>query len=280
VSAHSRVAYLLPEPWETALTAWRAWLRVGGLAQKSIDLRYAHVRIVARRSGTAGPADLTLGEVVRVCAEAAWSNEYRRGIRTSLVAFFDWCIANGLADANPATVLPIIPNDKPKPRPTPDDVWRELVANAAPRELLMIRLAGEAGLRRGEVAQCHRDDFNDDPRGASLIVHGKGNKQRVVPLSDSLAQAIRDYCPQGWFFPKPNGGHLTENWIGAIISDLMPPGFTMHTLRHRFATRAYRGSRNLRAVQVLLGHASIATTERYTAVDNDEIRAAMEAAGT
>ena len=52
----------------------------------------------------------------------------------------------------------------------------------------------------------------------------------------------------------------------------------MHTLRARFATRAYRGSRNLRAVQLRLGHASIATTERYTAVDDDEMRAAMMSA--
>jgi site-specific recombinase XerC len=58
----------------------------------------------------------------------------------------------------------------------------------------------------------------------------------------------------------------------------MPEGYTMHTLRHRFGTRAYRGSRNLRAVQELLGHASIATTERYTAIDDDEIRAAAMAA--
>jgi integrase/recombinase XerC len=51
---------------------------------------------------------------------------------------------------------------------------------------------------------------------------------------------------------------------------------TMHTLRHRFASRAYRGTRNLRAVQTLLGHASIATTERYLAVDDDDgVRAAM-----
>ena len=68
--------------------------------------------------------------------------------------------------------------------------------------------------------------------------------------------------------------------MSTVISRLMPPGFTMHTLRHRFATRAYRGSRNLRPVQVLLGHASIATTERYTAVDDDEIRAAMMSAET
>ena len=58
----------------------------------------------------------------------------------------------------------------------------------------------------------------------------------------------------------------------------MPPGYTMHTLSHLFVSRAYRGSRNLRAVQRLLGHQSIATTERYCAVDDFEIRAAMESA--
>jgi integrase/recombinase XerC len=57
----------------------------------------------------------------------------------------------------------------------------------------------------------------------------------------------------------------------------LPDHWTAHTLRHRFATRANCGSRNLRAVQVLLGHSSVATTERYTAVDADEIRAAMAA---
>ncbi|KAA1251740.1 tyrosine-type recombinase/integrase [Mycobacterium simiae] len=62
------------------------------------------------------------------------------------------------------------------------------------------------------------------------------------------------------------------------MAGALPEHWTAHTLRHRFTTRAYRGSRNLRAVQTLLGHSSVATTERYTAVDDDEIRAAMMAA--
>jgi integrase len=63
--------------------------------------------------------------------------------------------------------------------------------------------------------------------------------------------------------------------VGIVVTNVLPDGATMHSLRHRFASRAYRGTRNLRAVQVLLGHASIATTERYTAVDDSEIRAAI-----
>lgn len=63
-----------------------------------------------------------------------------------------------------------------------------------------------------------------------------------------------------------------------MIGDRMPEGWSMHKLRHRFATKAYAGSRNLRAVQEALGHASVATTQRYTAVSGTEVRAAVAAA--
>lgn len=115
--------------------------------------------------------------------------------------------------------------------------------------------------------------------GPQLLIHGKGGKQRIVPISDTLAAAIRAQAPAGgWLFPNGEGSHLTAEWVGELVRGVLPPDWTMHTLRHRFSSRAYRGTRNLRAVQVLLGHESIATTERYTAVDDDELRAAMTAA--
>jgi integrase len=151
----------------------------------------------------------------------------------------------------------------------------------------MLRLAGEAGLRRGEVSRVHTRDLLEGGGGAQLVVHGKGGKERTVPISDSLAEPIArgaaGHTPNapadGWPFPNSTGGHLTAYHVGQLVVRVLPDGWTMHTLRHRFSSRAYRGTRNLRAVQMLLGHSSIATTERYCAVDDSEIRAAMEAAG-
>lgn len=143
----------------------------------------------------------------------------------------------------------------------------------------MARLAGEAGLRRAEVAQVHTDDLLTDRDGAQLIVHGKGGKQRVVGITSSLADAIHRECPSGGYvFPGQIDGHVSPDYVGKLVSRLMPPGWSIHKLRHRYATRGYAGTHNLRAVQEALGHASVATTQRYTAVSAREIRLVSEAA--
>jgi integrase len=200
-------------------------------------------------------------------------------VRTSLVSFCEWAQANAMMDQNPALQLPKVASTSPAPRPAPDEVWRDLLAAAPPRERLMARLAGEAGLRRAEVACAHRDDLLLDHGGWALIVHGKGRKQRVVPVTDSLAAAIHAHRERGYLFPGGVDGHISAGYVGTLVSKLMPPGWTMHKLRHRFATRGYAGTGNLRAVQEALGHASVATTQRYTAVSSREVRSVAEAAG-
>lgn len=219
--------------------------------------------------------------LVLLCSERKWSNEHRKSVRTSLISFYDWAMDNGLMSMNPAAKLPRVRPATPKPRPAPDDVWEELLATAEPRVRLMARLAGEAGLRRGEVAVVHSDDLIRDLHGWSLIVHGKGDKQRVVPLNPALASEIRSYCTRhGYLFPGQIDGHISPRWVGTMISNLMPPTWSMHKLRHRYATLGYSGTRNLRAVQEALGHASVATTQRYTAVSTPEVRAVADAACT
>lgn len=155
-----------------------------------------------------------------------------------------------------------------------------------PRTKIMLRLAAELGLRRAEVAAVHAQHLEDEDSGPILRVKGKGGKIRRIPVSDDLANIIEDgarsydpHSPRGGFlFPGRIDGHLSPRYVGELCAEAMPGVWTMHTLRHRFATRAYRGTRNLRAVQELLGHSSVATTQRYTAVDEDELRAAMMAA--
>lgn len=269
----------LPKLWEQAISGWSLWLRISGKSDGTVQLRRDHVRSIARRSRTAGPAEVTLSMLVLLCSERKWSNEHRKSVRTSLISFYDWAMENDLVSMNPAAKLPRVRPASPKPRPAPDDVWEELLAAAEPRVRLMARLAGEAGLRRAEVAVVHSDDLIRDLHGWSLIVHGKGGKQRVVPLNPALAADIRSYCTRhGYLFPGQVDGHISPRWVGTMISNLMPPTWSMHKLRHRFATLGYSGTRDLRAVQEALGHASVATTQRYTAVSTREVRSVADAA--
>lgn len=211
-------------------------------------------------------------------SDPAWSREHRKGVRAALVSFYNYCVERGLCDHNPAAKLPKVAAARPTPRPATDDIWCALLQTAPRRELLMARLACEAGMRRAEVAVCHADDLIHDLHGASLIVHGKGGKQRVVPITKSLAAAIRSYRSFGYLFPGQIDGHISAHHVGKLISALMPPGWSMHKLRHRYATRGYAGTGNLRAVQEALGHASVATTQIYTAVASTDVRAVSEAA--
>lgn len=145
----------------------------------------------------------------------------------------------------------------------------------------MVLLAAEHGLRRGggEIARVHTNDLVEDLLGWSLRVHGKGGKDRVVPLREELANDLRA-LPPGWAFPSPSGGHLTEHHVGKIIARVLPGGWTAHTLRHRFATVAYAGTRDLLAVQEMLGHAKPETTRGYVQLPADALRAAISAAAT
>lgn len=274
-----QLLFTLPGDWDTAITGWTLWLRIAGKRDATIRLRRDHVRSIARRSRTSHPRDITLNCLVVLCSERRWSQEHRKGIRTSLISFYDWAVKNGVAEENPAVLLPKVKTPLPAPRPAPDDIWLELLAAAAPRERLMARLAGEAGLRRAEVAVVRAEDLIRDLHGWSLIVHGKGGRQRVAPLNDSLAAEFRLVATRhGYLFPGQVDGHISPRWVGTMISKMMPPGWSMHKLRHRFATLGYAGTGNLRAVQEALGHASVATTQRYTAVSTREVRSVADAA--
>lgn len=275
------LSYSLPDAWDSAVDGWVTWQVAAGASPATRRLRRAHVRGVARELGALHPRDVTHNQLISILGRPGFSKEHRRGLRASLTSFYRWCSSNGVVAAgeDPTTELPIVRAAIGAPRPATDEIWCQLLNVADPRVLLMAKLAGEAGLRRAEVAQVHTNDILRAIDGAQLIVHGKGDKQRVVPITPSLADDIDNACPFGGFvFPGKIDGHISPDRVGHLVSKAMPGGWSMHKLRHRFATRGYAGTGNLRAVQEALGHASVATTQRYTAVSSREIRSVSDAA--
>ena len=274
----NKQAYSLPTAWENAVQNWLSWLRLSGCRETTLTVRRGQVRSIARQSHTSHPAEITLATLVTLCGRPGLSADSRHGQRAALVSFYAWAKNNDIVTDDPTSGLPRVKANRPQPRPTPDAIWRALIDSAAPREALMAHLAAECGLRRAEVAGLHYDDLVRDTTGWSLIIRGKGGRQRVVPITDPLARRLRAHCPGGYVFPGQIDGHLSPDCVGRAISRLMPKGWTMHKLRHRFATRGFNGTHNLLAVQEALGHSSVATTQRYTAVAMTDVRAVCEAA--
>lgn len=274
----SSCPYLLPAQWETAVGDWLVWLAAGGSSPATRRTRRAHVRSTARELGAGNPRDVTTAELVGILGREHYSIEHRRGLRGSLASFYRWCLASGIVTIDIAATLPRVPSSPPAPRPATDQIWESLLGAADARTVLMARLAGEAGLRRAEVAQVHTNDMIAGIDGYALVVHGKGGRQRVVPITTTLADRILALGRSGYLFPGVSGRHMSADRVGKLVSAVMPDGWSMHKLRHRFATRGYAGTGNLRAVQEALGHASVATTQRYTAISSREIRSVSDAA--
>lgn len=262
--------------WSDEIDAWSQWLRAAGRPETTIGLRTYHLRRLAHESDL-GAWTLTVDDLVDWLAGHDWSPETRRSYRASLRSFYGWAQATGRRLDSPAHLLPSVAVPRSKPRPTPEKVYAGALTRSDRRERLMLELAAVCGLRRGEIARVRREDVEEDLIDRSLRVIGKGGHVRRVPLPAFIAVEILTHDP-GWLFPSPRGGPLTAHHVGVIVSRLLPEGWTCHTLRHRCATQAYRITRDLRAVQELLGHAKPETTAIYTQVPDDAVRHAMQAA--
>ena len=267
-----------PASWTQPIASFLANLHRGGSPRPTLTLRSYHLRRFAADSQT-DPWSVTTLDLNDHIDRREWSGSTVKTFRSTMREFYRWAMLHELTDRNPADLLPRVRVAMGVPRPADDDVFDAALERATPRESLMMRLAAHAGLRCREIALVHTDDVVRDMVGWSLIVHGKGDRVRYVPLTNDLALDLRhpEHGP-GYLFPGQVDGHLSAPYVSKLISRALP-GATAHQLRHRFATRAYQlGGRDIRAVQELLGHASVATTQIYTGVGSDAMRVAALAA--
>jgi integrase/recombinase XerC len=224
----------------------------------------------------------------------------------SMHTFFRWAVADGRIADDPSLLLgrPKVVNRLPTvlrsreaaalaeapaaPRPVADPGSPQDRAVAL-RDVAALELMYGSGLRVGEVAGLTVDRIDLDRR--RVMVMGKGAKEREVPMSDYAADALEAYLHHGRPVLAPEGARelfhnrrrkpfssrdirtMVQRYGGTVL-----PGrrVTPHTLRHSFATHLLEGGADIRAVQELLGHASVATTQRYTHVSRTRLFQAYE----
>lgn len=255
----------------------------------------------ARNTIAAYRSDLMLASVVAggrlVAADAvmiaALAHEWR-DLSAATVArkaaalrrFFGFLAEEGLRADNPSSALPRPGTRRALPKTLGHEavdrifgaiearVARVPVAPADLRLSALVELLYGSGLRASELVSLPRAAVRPDQ--PFLILRGKGGKERLVPISDRARAAVaawRMHVPEGaWLFPSGKA-HLSRIRLYQIIKGLAaeagvpPERVSPHVLRHAFATHLLEGGADLRALQAMLGHSDIATTEIYTHVD-------------
>lgn len=206
----------------------------------------------------------------------AWLDSRPRGPQTrrayvnDVHALFAWAIREELAQANPTerVARPRVP--KRLPRPVTDAQLTLALEQATPRLGAIIALCAYAGLRVQEVAWLRGEDVDEVSR-TIIVTHGKGAKERIVPLHHVIVTRLHAHgLPQvGYVFTGPTGKPLQPVTVSCLVADhFRSRGIeaTAHKLRAWFATTVYRQSGgDLRMTQDLLGHASPTTTSLYVA---------------
>jgi integrase/recombinase XerC len=217
----------------------------------------------------------------------------------SAIRTFHGFLDRRLDTPNPALALVRGPKVKPgAPRPVSEDQAIGLIAEPAldpdredwevARDQAVLTLLYGCGLRISEALSLKRADA---PIPDSLRITGKGSKTRMVPVLPAVKDAVAAYLdavphvldPDQPLFRAKRGGPLSPRHVQATVQTLrsrlgLPPSATPHALRHSFATHLLGAGADLRAIQELLGHASLSTTQRYTEVDAAALLSAYSAA--
>lgn len=256
----------IPTSWENPLNQWKTDLRARRRSPQTVALRYHHLRRFARESRPS-PTDVTEDVVLHWAANQNWRATTRNSYYASLRSFFGHFWRDN-PQRDPTLRLTRVPVPRSVPKPTPEAVVTAAYKDADRRTRMLISLMAELGLRRNEAAQVHLSDIEPDMIGHSLLVHGKGGHERLLPLPSDIAKDLISLCENngGYAFPGQVNGHISGHWAGKLVNRALGPGWNPHGLRHRFASAGYAQERDIRAVQELLGHTSPTTTMTYTRI--------------
>jgi integrase/recombinase XerC len=275
------------------------------LSPHTLDAYRRDLTQFERWAGRAGVVDLGAVDRRLIRRYVAYLTERRYARRSvarkvsALRSLLRWAVLRGAITSNPAADVAAPKLDRPLPR-----VLRQKEAEqlcdlppdddpAGVRDRAIVELLYGAGLRVGELCGLDLDDI--DLRAGALRVTGKGRKQRRVPIGGPAVTALGTYVTsaRAWFLersetpPEPHalflnsrGGRLQSRSVRARLDKYTKAAggapVNPHALRHSFATHLLDNGADLRAVQELLGHESLATTQIYTHVSTERLKAVYE----
>ncbi len=284
----------LPDPRAIALfldmMASERGVATNTIAAYGRDLAGASADLGARLA-VAEPADLE--RLFAGWSALAASTVARK--RSALRRFFAFLVAEGIRADNPALLIAGVRPGRPLPKTLSvaevDAMFAALdtllctePSAAIVRLKALIELLYGSGLRATELVSLQRNTIR--PPQPFAIVKGKGGKERMIPLSATALSAVEAYLAHipresRWLFPSGKG-HLSRIRLYQLVKALAaraginPERISPHVLRHAFATHMLENGADLRALQTLLGHADISTTERYTHVDSARLVATVK----
>jgi integrase/recombinase XerC len=233
-------------------------------------------------------------EIDHITIRGFLSHLYEKGLGKTSVArslaavrsLYRWLAQEGVVDQNPAALVstPKLPKKLPRV-PTMEEMNSVLdgqmpeVASFPERDRLMLELLYGCGIRNSELVGINVDDIR--VTNEAILIRGKGKKERYVPFGDAVKTALAPYLPVRQsvlsecrkntpaLLINQRGGRLTTRSVGRIIKKIavakgLSPDVHPHTLRHAFGTHMLEEGADLRAIQEMLGHERLSTTQRYT----------------
>ena len=275
--------------WNELLTGYAKTQRAGNLSEKTIQNRHECISMLATRSRKT-LQDITLDDLEALLARThhrtgkPLAQGTMQSERSYLQSFFAWAKERGHRKGNPAKKLRKVKMTRRKPRPlNASQIDAMLDTGAYSRTRDIITIAALTGLRLGEVVKLRGEDIDLD--GMTIRAVRKGDLHWRGPLPAGLLPTLTRYPRQGWMFPSPypnkefpdGDGHILMASASDAVSKairragITDPNITGHSLRHYLATTMLREGANLRVVQETLGHASLATTQLYSGVTDEEL---------
>jgi site-specific recombinase XerD len=285
--------------WSIALRAFDEALRANGAAEKTRRAYGVDLGQLAEWAGTheLGPNELGARELRRFAGVLSERGASRSTVARKLAAirsFYRRLVERGELEANPAELVSSPKRDAYLPRVLKPGEIAELLERmpaSGPLELrdrAMFELAYSAGLRAEELVNL--DVASIDPDREEVRIEGKGGRTRVVPAGEPAWRALDAYLTRGRpalatldveaaLFLSKSGRRLSTSDVRRRLRistrrAALQSGVSPHTLRHSFATHLLEGGADLRAIQELLGHASISTTQTYTRVESKRLKQA------